>query len=81
MYQILIFGSGSVVIIPIRLMEAEIRIPKACMVDELLSDPEIQIVLNLTIRSHAEIAWCIGGGKKRICGKPLAIPGRMGKKY
>ena len=35
----------------------EFKIPKACTVKELLADPEIEIVVNLTIpRAHAEVA-------------------------
>ena len=50
-------------------------IPKACKVAELLKDPEIEIVLNLTIpNAHAEIALkALKSGKSVYNEKPLAI--------
>ncbi len=36
---------------------ADFGVPKACSVEELLADPEIEIVVNLTIpHAHAEVA-------------------------
>jgi predicted dehydrogenase len=51
------------------------NIPKACSVQELLADPEIEIVLNLTIpKAHAEIALAVlVAGKSVYNEKPLAI--------
>jgi len=60
----------------------EFNIPKACSVEELLADPEIQIVLNLTIpKAHAEV--CIAAleaGKNVYVEKPLAVTREDGKK-
>ena len=40
-----------------RARAAEFGVPRACRVEELLADPEIQIVVNLTIpRAHGEVA-------------------------
>jgi len=54
---------------------AEFNIPKACSVADLLADPEIEIVLNLTIpKAHAEVACAaIEAGKSVYNEKPLAI--------
>src|SRR5262245_13050700 len=49
-------------------------IPKVCTVEELLADPEIDIVLNLTIpNAHADIALrALEAGKSTYSEKPLA---------
>jgi predicted dehydrogenase len=54
---------------------AEYHIPKACSVEELLADPEIEIVVNLTIpRAHAEVALAVlQAGKSVHNEKPLAV--------
>ncbi len=54
---------------------AEYHIPKACRVEELLADPEIEIVVNLTIpRAHAEVALAaLQAGKSVHNEKPLAV--------
>jgi len=54
---------------------AEYGVPKACSVEELLADPEIQIVLNLTVpRAHAEVALAaLDAGKSVYNEKPLAV--------
>lgn len=48
---------------------------RACSVDELLADPEIELVLNLTIpKAHAEVALrALEAGKSVFNEKPLAI--------
>lgn len=53
----------------------QFNIPKACSVDELLNDPEIQIVVNLTVpQAHAEVSLAaIASGKSVYSEKPLAI--------
>ncbi|MFQ3548199.1 MAG: Gfo/Idh/MocA family oxidoreductase [Armatimonadota bacterium] len=58
------------------------NIPKACTVDELLADPEIEIVINLTIpKAHAEVAFkALENGKSVHNEKPLAIERADGKK-
>lgn len=54
---------------------AEFNVPKACTVPELLADPDVEIVLNLTIpNAHAEIALAaLAAGKSVYNEKPLAI--------
>lgn len=55
---------------------------KAMTVEELLADPEIQIVMNLTIpKAHAEVAFkAIEAGKSVHNEKPLAITREDGRK-
>jgi predicted dehydrogenase len=57
-------------------------IPKACSVQELISDPDIDVVLNLTTpQSHAEICLAaLNAGKHAFTEKPLAINLDDGKK-
>lgn len=54
---------------------AEFNIPRACTVQELLADSEIEIVINLTIPiAHAEVALAaLEAGKSVYNEKPLAI--------
>jgi predicted dehydrogenase len=60
----------------------EHNIPKACTVEELLKDPEIKIVVNLTVpKVHAEIALkALHAGKCVHSEKPLGITREEGKK-
>lgn len=53
----------------------EFHIPKACTVDQLLADPEIEIVINLTIpKAHADIHLrTLEAGKHTYGEKPLAV--------
>lgn len=53
---------------------AEHSIPKALSVDELLADPEIDIVINLTVpKAHAEVSIAaLNAGKHVYSEKPLA---------
>jgi len=53
----------------------EFKIPKVCSVEELLADPDVDIVLNLTIpKVHGEIALkAIAAGKHVYNEKPLAF--------
>lgn len=50
-------------------------IPKACSVDELLADPTIEIVINLTIpAAHGEVGLAVlNAGKSVYNEKPLAV--------
>ncbi|NLC68485.1 MAG: Gfo/Idh/MocA family oxidoreductase [Clostridiaceae bacterium] len=59
----------------------EFGIPRACTVEELLSDPEIQIVLNLTTpEAHAEVSLAaLNAGKSVYSEKPLAVTREDGK--
>lgn len=61
---------------------AEFGVPRACTVDELLADPDIRIVVNLTIPlAHAEIALrTLEAGKCAYGEKPLACNRDDGKK-
>lgn len=60
----------------------EFNIPKACSVEELLADPEIKIVVNLTIpAAHTEVNLAaLNAGKHVHCEKPLATTREDGKK-
>lgn len=60
----------------------EFSIPHVYTVKELLSDPEIDIVLNLTIpKAHAQIALqALASGKSVYNEKPLALKLQEGKK-
>jgi predicted dehydrogenase len=54
---------------------AEFEVPRACSVEELLADPEVELVINLTIpAAHADIALsALAAGKHVYNEKPLAI--------
>ncbi len=56
-------------------------VPKACSVDELLADPEIQIVINLTIpKAHYEVCLAaVNAGKHTHVEKPLCITRDQGQ--
>jgi predicted dehydrogenase len=60
----------------------EFKIAKACTVKELLADPEIEIVVNLTIpKAHAEVALAALAAGKHVYGeKPLAVTRKDGEK-
>ena len=60
----------------------QFKVPKACTVDELLADPEIEIVVNLTIpKAHASVALAaLKAGKSVHNEKPLAISREDGRK-
>jgi predicted dehydrogenase len=53
----------------------EFHVPRVCTVDELLADPTIDVVLNLTVpRAHADVALrALGAGKHTYSEKPLGI--------
>ena len=59
----------------------EFDIPKALSVEELLSDPDIDVVINLTIPvAHSDVSLAaIAAGKHSYSEKPLALPREAGK--
>ncbi len=59
----------------------EYGVPRACSVEELLDDPELDVVLNLTIpAAHAEIALrALRAGKHEYSEKPFALDRRDGR--
>lgn len=60
---------------------AEFGIPKGCSVEELLADPEVELVVNLTIpAAHAEVGIkALEAGKHVYGEKPLAVTLEEGK--
>ncbi|MBE3561172.1 MAG: Gfo/Idh/MocA family oxidoreductase [Ktedonobacteraceae bacterium] len=64
-----------------RAQAAKYHVPKACTVEELLADPDIDVVVNLTIpQVHAEISLAaIEAGKSVYSEKPLAINREAGR--
>lgn len=61
---------------------AEFDIPRACSVDEILADPAIEIILNLTVPgAHADITLAaLSAGKSVYNEKPLAITREDGQR-
>jgi predicted dehydrogenase len=59
----------------------EFSIPRVCTVEELIADPSIEIVLNLTIpKAHVPVALkCIAAGKHVYDEKPLGLDRQEGK--
>lgn len=60
---------------------AENGIAKACSVDELIADPEIQVVLNLTVpKAHAPVSIAaVNAGKSAYSEKPFTVTRAEGK--
>jgi predicted dehydrogenase len=58
----------------------EFGVPRACTVEELLADPEIQIVVNLTIpKAHTDVnLMALDAGKHVYVEKPLAVTRKDG---
>lgn len=58
-----------------RARATEFGVPRACSVEELLADPAIEIVVNLTIpRAHGQVALAaVEAGKSVYNEKPLAV--------
>ena len=61
---------------------ADMRMPIACSVDELLANPEIDIVLNLTVpKAHADVALrALKAGKHKYHEKPFGLSREEGHK-
>ncbi|MCI3919197.1 Gfo/Idh/MocA family oxidoreductase [Paenibacillus sp. TRM 82003] len=61
---------------------AEHGVPRGCSVDELLADPEVDLVLNLTIpAAHAEVCLrALEQGKHVYVEKPLAVKREDGER-
>lgn len=57
-------------------------VPRACSVEELIADPSIELVLNLTVpKAHVPVALaCIEKGKHTYAEKPLAVTRQDGLK-
>jgi predicted dehydrogenase len=60
---------------------AEFDLPKSYTVEEMIADPEIELIINLTIpNAHSEVSLSIlGGGKHVYSEKPLATKREDGK--
>ena len=60
----------------------EYAVPKSCSPDELLADPEVEVVLNLTVPAvHAEVSLAaLEAGKHVYTEKPLAVSREDGKR-
>jgi predicted dehydrogenase len=60
----------------------EYGVPKAYTPEELLADPEVEIVLNLTVPAvHAEVSLAaLEAGKHVYTEKPLAVAARTGER-
>ncbi len=60
----------------------EYGIPRACSVDELLADPEIEIVINLTVpKAHAQVSTAIlQAGKHVYSEKPFTVDREDGRR-
>jgi predicted dehydrogenase len=60
----------------------EFSIPNACTTDEMLADPEVEVVVNLTIpKAHAEVALAaIVAGKHVYSEKPLGVTREEGRR-
>ncbi|MFN4243248.1 MAG: Gfo/Idh/MocA family protein [Tepidisphaerales bacterium] len=61
---------------------AEFGVPKVCSVEELLADPSIEIVLNLTVpKAHVPVSMAaLDAGKHTYLEKPLAVDVAEGRK-
>jgi len=61
---------------------AQFGVPRVCATDELLADPGVDLVVNLTIPSaHAEINLAaLAAGKHLYTEKPLAITRELGRR-
>ena len=63
-------------------LERELVLPRVCSVAELLADPGIQLVVNLTVpKAHAAVALqCLEAGKHTYHEKPFALSRAEGKR-
>jgi predicted dehydrogenase len=60
---------------------AQFGVPRVCTTAELMADPEIEIVVNLTMPAqHHEVVMAgFGAGKHVFCEKPLSTSRELGK--
>jgi predicted dehydrogenase len=60
----------------------EFGVPRACTVEEMLKDPKIELIVNLTIpKAHAEVNQSIlRAGKHAYCEKPLGVTREEGRR-
>ena len=60
----------------------EFGVPRACSVEELIADPEIEIAINLTVpKAHFEVSMrCVEAGKSVWTEKPLSVKREEGIK-
>lgn len=60
---------------------AEFGVPKVCTTEELVADPEVEIVVNLTMPAqHHEVTMAaLGAGKHVFCEKPLTLNRELGR--
>ncbi len=60
----------------------ETRLPVTCSVAELLANPEVELVLNLTVpKAHGQVAMqCLAAGKHTYHEKPFALSREEGQK-
>lgn len=60
----------------------EFGVPRACSVEELLADPSVEVILNLTVpKAHFEVAMAaLEAGKHVYNEKPLTVTVEDGKK-
>ena len=65
-----------------RAKAAQHDVPKACTTEELLADPDIELVINLTVpKAHAEVGFAaLQAGKSMHTEKPLAVTREDGLK-
>lgn len=64
-----------------RAQASKYNVPKACTVEELLADPQVEVIVNLTIpKAHAEVGMAsIEAGKSVYSEKPLAVDREQGR--
>ena len=74
-HNVRIVGCADMLLEKAEAMKEKYHLPKACTVEELLSDPEVELVVNLTIpAAHYEVNMkALHAGKHVYCEKPMAL--------